>query len=224
MIDSLRTKQADGARYGVAFAKTGITHLYFRWPRQIDAALEGRIIALMRHTTASAPIIGFAEDISDAEAVNYLHELRANLASSKCRLLTIFASNGQLVGLCTLRRNLNPNNRHITDLAKGMIREEFRGGAVLPAAFHEIALQCEADGVDLLTLDVRADTPAQRAWERFGFQIYGTLPEYARVQGQSHVGYFMLQKVADLKDRALGALEALEAHARRHTTVVAQAA
>ncbi|HJV64056.1 MAG TPA: N-acetyltransferase [Albitalea sp.] len=221
MIDTLRTTVAGGARYDTPFPEAGVTHMTYRWTHDVDATLERQVIDLMRHTTASAPIIGFAEDISDAEAAGYLHDLRAQLAAHKVRLLTIFASTGQLVGLCTLRRNLNPNNRHITDLAKGMIREEFRGGAVLPAAFHEIALQCEADGVEVVTLDVRADTPAYHAWDRFGFQTYGFLPDYARAQGKVHAGHFMMQKVADLKARAV---KALEARARKALGAEAQPA
>jgi hypothetical protein len=201
-----RTELPGGARQAISFAQAGISHIDYLWPSHIDESLEARIVELMRLTSASAPIIGFAGEISDADATAYLCDLRALLGAGKCRLLTIVASTGELIGLCTLRRNLNPNNRHITDLAKGMIHESFRGGLVLPAAFHEIALQCEQDGVELVTLDVRAGTPAQRAWERFGFETYGILPDYARVQGSVHAGHFMMQSVSDLRRRALQAL------------------
>ncbi|MBN3804057.1 GNAT family N-acetyltransferase [Paraburkholderia sp. Ac-20336] len=215
MNDSLRTVAADGAHYVIVFEKARVSHVIYRWPPDVDARLGEQIVELMRHTSQSAPIIGFAEAISDTEAEHYLVELRANLAAQKCRLLAILADNGTLIGLCTLRRNLNPNNRHITDLAKGMIHEAFRGGGVLPAAFVEIALQCEADGVELVTLDVRADTPAYRVWDHFGFQTYGVLPDYARAQGKTHAGHFMMQKVADLKARSLGMLQARVADSPR---------
>jgi hypothetical protein len=207
-IHSLRSTDGASARYAITFPAAGVTHIDYGWPEQIDAALQGQIIELMRHTTAGAPIIGFGTTISEAEAEAYLAELRDSLAGGKYRLLTIMASGGLLIGLCTLRRNLNPNNCHITDLAKGMIREEFRGGAVLPAAFHEIALKCEQDGVALLTLDVRADTPAHQAWKRFGFETYGVLDDYAREQGHVLAGHFMKQTVEDLKQRSLQALVA----------------
>lgn len=205
-LDTLRTALPGGARHAIVFEHADVTHIDYLWPEQIDGELQARIVGLMRLTSASAPIIGFAGEISDAEALAYLTELRTALNGGKCRLLTIVASSGELVGLCTLRRNLNPNNRHITDLAKGMIHEGFRGGLVLPAAFHEIALQCQKDGVELVTLDVRADTPAQRAWERFGFETYGILPDYARAQGRVHAGHFMMQRVSDLHRRAVGTL------------------
>ncbi|MFL6665326.1 MAG: GNAT family N-acetyltransferase [Rhizobacter sp.] len=219
MIESNRTLVPGGARHAIAFPEAGVNHIVYGWPDGIGDALGRRIIDLMRHTTASAPIIGFAEEISDGDAEAYLGDLRAHLASNKCRLLTITADSGLLIGLCTLRRNLNPNNCHITDLAKGMIREEFRGGLVLPAAFYEIALKCQADGVDVVTLDVRAGTPAHRAWERFGFQTWGVLPDYARAQGTVHAGHFMLQRVADLRQRAVEA-----AAARMRTLATAEAA
>lgn len=178
----------------------------YGWPTQIDSQLECDIIELMRETTASDPIIGFAAAISDSEASAYVRELRENLRTDKCRLLQV-RRNGVLIGLCTLRRNFNPNNRHITDLAKGMIAHRYRGGTVLPAAFYEIALQCERDGVDLLTLDVRADTTAHHVWQRFGFEIYGTLQDYARANGNSCAGHYMMQKVSDLKRRSLAVLQ-----------------
>jgi hypothetical protein len=207
MTPTDRILHEGAARHTLGF--DGVTlEIDYRWHQRVDDALAERIVELMRHTSAAAPIIGFAEEISDEAAAGYIADLRANLDARKCRLLVITTAAGLLVGLCTLRRNLNPNNGHIADLAKGMIRDTHRGGLVLPAAFHEIALQCEADGVEVVTLDVRAGTPAHKAWERFGFQTWGVMPDYARAQGTVHAGHFMMQRVADLKARALAALGA----------------
>ncbi|NTX28902.1 GNAT family N-acetyltransferase [Burkholderia pyrrocinia] len=211
MKDSIRTQLADDAQYPIVLPKADVTHVTYRWANTVDDALGAQVIELMRRTSEGAPIIGFAETITDAEAIRYLDELRSNLAAEKVRLLTIFASTAQLIGLCTLRRNLNPNNRHITDLAKGMIHDAYRGGGVLPAAFVEIALQCDLDNVELVTLDVRDGTPAHRVWEHYGFQTWGTLPDYARANGKVHAGHFMMQRVGDLKERALGMLLGREA-------------
>lgn len=174
----------------------------YLWPSDTNERLENEIVRLLRETSAATPIIGFGTTIDDAEAETYLRELRQNLRAGKCRLLEI-RHHGELIALCTLRRNLNPNNRHIVDLAKGMIAEAHRGGMILPTAFYEIALQCERDGAELVTLDVRADTTAHHVWERFGFEIYGTLKDYARANGQSLAGHYMMQKVSDLKQRSL---------------------
>ena len=53
-----------------------------------------------------------------------------------------------------------------------------------------------------LVLDVREGTRAHALWERFGFQTYGVLDDYARVNGQRFRGHFMSQTVASLKQRS----------------------
>jgi hypothetical protein len=205
-MDEMRVAGEREVQYQVETGAIPTRRIVFRWEEELPESMAAEVIRLTRETSAGSPIIGFGRTIDDAEARAYLEELRANLRAGKCRLLTIFADNERLIGLCTLRRNLNPNNRHITDLAKGMIDEQFRGGPVLPAAFYEIATQCERDGVEIVTLDVRADTPAHRAWVRFGFESYGMLADYARAGGQVFAGHFMMQPVQALKRRAAAAL------------------
>ena len=194
------------ARYAMELPSGRAGYVVYAWPERIRAPLDSRIIELMRATSASSPVIGFAETISDSQAAVYIEELAVHLDERKWRLLTISTDTGELVGLCTLLRNSNPNNRHIADLAKGMISQAYRGRFLLSAAFYEIALQCERDGIELLTLDVRANTPAQHIWMRYGFQIYGTLQDYARSQGKRFAGHFMAQPVSELKARALRSL------------------
>lgn len=187
--------------YHISFPELGIENVHYAWAADVDAALALQVVELMRETTSDAPIIGFGTTIADKEAQAYLAELRGNLHAGKCKLLTIYANTGDLIGLCTLRRNLNPNNRHITDLAKGMIAKKCRGGDVLAAAFLEISHECERDGVELLTLDVRAGTRAHAVWTSCGFTTWGTLPDYARVNGDKIAGHFMMQEVSALKER-----------------------
>lgn len=192
--------------YDIRFDTLAIRHVSFSWPEDVSSELADRIVTLMRGVTEAAPIIGFGTTINDAQASAYVTELRANLVAGKCRLLTILDDRGELIGLCTVRRNLNPNNAHIADLAKGMIDERCRGGQVLAAAFAEIARRCLDDGVELLTLDVRAGTRAHAVWQHYGFETYGILDDYARAGGQSFTGHFMRQPVQALLDRTVGQL------------------
>lgn len=178
----------------------GPIEISYSWPRTIDELLASQIIALIRATTRSTPIIGFGTEVSDTQAQAFIEELRAGLAGGKIHYLAVKTPAGQLVGQCILRRNLNPNNCHIADLGKGVVDERFRdGGAILAAAFLVIADVCDQQGIQLLTLDVRAGTRAHKIWERFGFKCYGFLDDYARSQGQSFAGYFMSQRVESLR-------------------------
>jgi hypothetical protein len=190
--------------YAIALKSMGTVRVTVTWPSSVDDILADDIIRLMRQTTQATPLIGFSATISDEQAHRYIEELNANLATRKCHLLAVRANQGRLIAKCLLRRNLNPNNRHIADLAKGMIAEEFRGGGlVLATAFIEIAKLCTIEDIDLLTLDVRAGTHAQQTWEHFGFKTYGVLEDYARIDGQSIAGHFMAQSVASLRATAM---------------------
>jgi hypothetical protein len=204
----------DTARCNAATYEMPTREITYAWPSRTDPLLESQMIALLRETSAASPVIGFGPAISDAEAATYIEELRANLAAGKWRLLTIRNRDAALIGLCTLRRNFNPNNRHLADLCKGMIAEKYRGGIVLPAGLYEIALQCEVDGVEVLTLDVRVDAPARTVWEKSGFIAYGRLEDYSRVNGQTFNGLFMAQSVSQLKARTLRILRS-KPHERR---------
>jgi ribosomal protein S18 acetylase RimI-like enzyme len=211
-MGNLSTLAEDLTYYKYEMRAPGGSCFLYSWPTWICPPLDEEIIQLMRDTTASSPIIGFGETIDDSEAAQYIEELACNVRAGKNRLLTIHNSDSELVGLCTLRLNRTPNNKHIADLAKGMIAQRHRGRFLLSAAFCEIARQCEQRGIELLTLDVRANTAAHHVWEHYGFYVYGTLEDYARVDGQIVAGHFMAQKVSDLKSRAL---RYLGTHARR---------
>lgn len=197
---------ATACRYDISFDALGIRHVTFAWPDDVPPELAQSIIELMRRVTESTPIIGFGTTIDASQATAYVAELQANVPTGKSRLLTALDDRGALIGVCTVRRNLNPNNAHIADLAKGMIDERCRGGQVLTAAFSEIARRCQADGVELLTLDVRSGTRAHAVWQHFGFETYGVLDDYARAGGRSFAGHFMRQTVQALLDRTVNQL------------------
>ena len=71
---------------------------------------------------------------------------------------------------------------------------------------------------------MRAGTPAHKIWERMGFETWGVLPDYARAQGQVHVGHYMRQRVADLKRRALEMIDARLPRPVRNGAAQAEAA
>lgn len=56
-------------------------------------------------------------------------------------------------------------------------------------------------GIELLTLDVREGSRAHRLWSTLGFASFGVLNDYARVNGVSHRGHYMVQRVDDLAAR-----------------------
>jgi hypothetical protein len=177
-----------------------------RWPDTISADLADEIVRVMREITAETPIIGFGRAIDDREADAYISDLRDDIACSRSSLLEI-RKGRDLSGICTVTFNTNPNNRHLCHLSKGMIPRKYRGGPILALGLYEIALRCESRGVDLVTLDVRVGTQAEHVWRKFGFEVYGTLDDYARAGEMTFAGHYMMQKVSSLKARALFAIQ-----------------
>jgi ribosomal protein S18 acetylase RimI-like enzyme len=100
--------------------------------------------------------------------------------------------------LVILSRSSMPNCRHIADLSKGVVHPSYRGSGLVARAFSEVVRLCQAQGIELLTLDVREGTRAHRLWQSFGFQTYGVLDDYARVDGVKHRGHYMAQTVESL--------------------------
>src|SRR3569833_3525886 len=85
-------------RYDMELPSGRAGYVVYAWPERIRAPLDSRIIELMRATSASSPVIGFAETISDSQAAVYIEELAVHLDERKWRLLTISTDTGELVG------------------------------------------------------------------------------------------------------------------------------
>jgi len=188
----------------------GLSEVFYEWHMALDEGMKPRILELLRVISEDTPIVGFGRKIDQETFERYWAELEENVLAGKIRLMTMNVEGVGIIGLCNFRRNLNPNNGHIADLAKGMIDPRFRGAGVLPGAFLEICGQCRKDGVDMVTLDVRDESDAERIWSRFGFTTYGVLPDYSRANGRSYRGFFMYQSVADLEELAQSLVERYE--------------
>ncbi|MBL4795004.1 MAG: hypothetical protein JKY24_05790 [Pseudomonadales bacterium] len=197
-------------KYVFDMGDIGEDTITYQWHQFIDDEMVSSITDLMQHISKDTPIIGFSKDISKSAIFRYIDDLNEKLMANRNRLVTFNSERFGIIGLCTLVLNSNPNNRHIADLAKGMINPSHRGSGVLAGAFYEICIQCKKDNVDLVTLDVRANSAAQIIWQRFGFAIYGTLPDYARQNGQSFSGHFMHTPVSELKSTSIKHLKANE--------------
>ena len=189
-------------KYTFKLHKKGEQTIGYHWVDAIDQNLEEQISDLVKIVSADTPVVGFSTNITAKEMADYCNNLRKNLKEQSLRLLVIESEVDGVVGLCNIRLNQNPNNKHIADLSKGMISPEHRGSGILAAAFCEISRQCERDGVEIVTLDVREKTAAEVIWQNFGFVIYGTLPDYSRSEGISYTGYYMHQPVKKLKQKA----------------------
>ena len=78
---------------------------------------------------------------------------------------------------------------------------DYRGRHFVQLGCRELVRRAEQLGVEQFVLDVREGSRAHHLWQRFGFESFGVLQDYARVRGASHRGHFMVQTVASLRAR-----------------------
>ena len=174
------------------------SNIQYHWLASIAATDKPAIAELIRKVSATDPIVGFSDKVTTEEINSYLDKLQENVEAGRCYLMVGKADNNDMVCMVVLVQHGSPNNCHIADMSKGMISHEYRGSGVLMAAFASIVGKCREHGIEVLTLDVRAGTPAQQIWLKCGFEDYGVLDDYARVDGQVIAGHYMKQTVNDL--------------------------
>lgn len=158
----------------------------------------GEVVDLVVHVSRSDPYVGLPPESSAAEVQALRARLQSVLASGRAHVLVIRDEQGEAIGCAVLTCSATPNQRHIAELTTGVIHPAHRGRGVVTRAFTEIGEQCRLLGVELLRLDVRAGIPAERVWRQFGFQEYGRLADYGRVNDIPYSGVFLAQPVEEL--------------------------
>ncbi|MFD2644310.1 GNAT family N-acetyltransferase [Pseudomonas japonica] len=168
-----------------------------QWLNQADSTLAADIMNLINSTVGDGGVLGYEQEMSVDQGVDFTAALQARIQGGDTHALLGRAPAGPAC-LVIVSRSSMPNCRHIADLSKGVVHPAHRGSGLVARAFMEIVRLCQANGIELLTLDVREGTRAHRLWQRFGFQTYGVLEDYARVKGVKHRGHYMAQSVQNL--------------------------
>ena len=102
------------------------------------------------------------------------------LSSSPPRAIFLVARHGaEIVGTVQLQPAWAPNQPHRGDIAKLLVDPGHRGAGVGAALMQGIEAAAREDGFTLLTLDTKAQDPADRLYRRLGWTVLGTIPGYA---------------------------------------------
>ncbi len=158
---------------------------------------------LIAEVSGDDPFIGLPSRPSDADLAALTARLAAGLRSSATDLLVIRDAARTAVGCVAMTRAPTANQRHIAELTTGAVHPAHRGRGIVRDAFAGIVRRCEAVGIELLRLDVRADIPAEKVWRQMGFAEYGRLADYGRAGGESYQGVYLAQSVTDLRSRVI---------------------
>ncbi len=171
------------------------------WLDRIDPPEARRLVELVNATVPEEGILGFPEALAGREAEALVEELSRGLAEGKLHVLAASDPEEGIVGTLILEPRSLPTQRHIAEIRRAVIHPSWRGSRILIRALAAIVAHCRTLGVELLTIDVRADTRSERLWRKVGFEEYGRLEDYARVEGVPYAGVFLQQTVAAIEQR-----------------------
>lgn len=174
-----------------------------QWVSEFSARTDADIVHLIDCAVADGGTLGYAAPLSPREAATLLMDLRQGVSSGRTHvLLGRVGKSPAFLGVLTI--SPMANCRHRAELTKGVVHPELRGRRFVQLALREVVLLAERLGVEQLVLDVREGSRAHSLWGQFGFESYGVLADYARIDGVSHRGHYMAQSVASLRKRLMG--------------------
>ena len=130
------------------------------------------------------------ETVAGGGSVSFMHPLDRRTANAFWDNALAAAGRGErvvlgawdgalLVGAVSLLLDCPPNQPHRAEIAKMMTRVSHRGRGVASALMRAAESLAAARERTLLTLDTAAEDGASRLYEKLGFTLAGTIPDYA---------------------------------------------
>jgi ribosomal protein S18 acetylase RimI-like enzyme len=131
-----------------------------------------------------------SEVVADGGSVSFMHPLDpqtaetfwdgALAAAARDERIVLGAWDGEvLVGTVTLLLDCPPNQPHRAEIAKLMTRLSHRGRGVAAALMRAAEARAVERARTLLVLDTATEGGASGLYEKLGFVLAGTIPDYA---------------------------------------------
>lgn len=141
---------------------------------EVRAALSEILIEVVAHGGSVSFMHPLAPEVADAF---WEHALAA--AARGERIVLGAWDGGALVGTVTVLLDLPPNQPHRAEIAKLMTRPSHRGRGIAAALMREAERRAVERGRTLLVLDTAVEDGASGLYEKLGFVLAGTIPDYA---------------------------------------------
>jgi ribosomal protein S18 acetylase RimI-like enzyme len=136
---------------------------------------------LLQRLVSDGAALGWVEP-PDERAVAALLTAVADAARSGDAALAVARLDGRLVGLGYWRRYDRPTHRPHADVEKVAVHADQQGSGVGRGLMSALIDAAVSAGVEVLTLDLRADNePAIALYESLGFHRYGRLERFVAV-------------------------------------------
>jgi ribosomal protein S18 acetylase RimI-like enzyme len=147
----------------------------------LDAAVADQAADLLRGLVAGGAALGWVDPPPPDEVRALLAEVTADGACGDAALV-VAAIGDTLAGLGYWRRYARPTHRVHADIEKVAVEPRRQGQGIGRAVMAELVAAAREAGVEVLTLDFRADNQAAaHLYASLGFEQYGRLRGFVAV-------------------------------------------
>jgi len=152
-------------------------------PERITApqaqAILPQLVALLQDGVQHGASIGFLRPLAADSAEQFWQEVIRDVAAG-ARILLVLRDGDRIAGSVQLGLCLKPNGRHRAEVQKLMVRHARRGRGLGQALMQRAEAEARAHGRRLLFLDTSVgEGGAVRFYERLGYTLAGSIPDYA---------------------------------------------
>lgn len=142
---------------------------------------EPALTSLLEDAVDAGASVGYLAPLAADDGRAFWRSVKSELAEGRV-LLGAYVE-GKLVGSVQLATVSKPNGRHRAEVQKLLVLREFRGRGIGRALMAQIERKAKELGRWLLVLDTVPKQPAERLYERLGYQRGGVVPDYAEKSG-----------------------------------------
>jgi len=122
--------------------------------------------------------VSFMLPIDRRTAESFYEGVVEKIASGATILFVAFLD-GRIAGTVQLNPEMKPNQPHRADVSKLLVDRRGRNRGVAQALMAAVEVEAKSRGRTLLCLDTATGSPAERLYEKLGWQRLGVVPRHA---------------------------------------------
>lgn len=136
------------------------------------------LAAVLHDCVDGGASVSYMAPFSTAEARSAFDDFATEAERGRRLILAAFVD-GVLLGTVQVILALPPNQPHRGEIAKLLVHRAARGRGVAQLLMDAAEREARAEGKTLLVLDTVTGDPAERLYERLGWNRVGVIPGYA---------------------------------------------
>jgi acetyltransferase len=145
---------------------------------RLTAPDREQLIAVLADAVTNGASVGFVVPFTSTELEAYWDGIDRALEDGDLILFVLRVS-GQIVATVQLAYATKSNARHRVEVQKMLVHSTHRRNGFGRTLLAAAEARARADGKTLLVLDTETTSAGQLLYEQQGFQVAGTIPEYA---------------------------------------------